>query len=165
MIPSRALLAGLLFAASVGGFVLYRGLAPVAPDTVFTSIKGERLRLGDLRGSPVLVSFWASDCVGCIEEIPDLEKLHGDFAARGLRVITVAMPYDPPNRVVELTRGRGTPYPVALDPDGRITQAFGVKLVPNSFLIGPDGRVARHLLGRLRADDVRQDIERMLGKG
>jgi peroxiredoxin len=134
-----------------------------APDVEFTTLKGERIRLRELRGHPVLVTFWASDCRACIEEMPDLADLHRQFAERGFKLISVAMAYDLPNRVLAMAEERHLPYPVALDPLGRIAAAFErVSLVPNSFLIAPDGRVALHALGRVSADELRERVRQML---
>lgn len=134
-----------------------------APEVEFVSIKGERLALQGLRGRPVLVSFWASDCRPCLEEFQDLAALHQAYAARGFTLIAVAMSYDLPSHVVELTRAAELPYTVALDPLGEIAAAFGdVRLVPNSFLIGPDGRIALHRLGRVDPSELRALIEPML---
>lgn len=150
-----------VIAAGVGGRWLAR---PTAPDVEFVNLKGERIPLRDLRGHPVLVSFWASDCPACLAEMPDLSALHRDYAARGLRVVAVAMRYDPPIRVVE--SAKPLPYAVALDPLGKIAEAFGpVRLVPDNFLIAPDGRIALHKLGRLHAGELRAPIERMLERG
>lgn len=116
-----------------------------------------------LRGRPILVTFWASDCRSCLEEIPDLVALHQAYGNRGLQLIGVAMAYDPPSRVVALARDQALPYPIALDPLGRLSAAFGgVRAVPDSFLIGPDGRIEREILGRIPTDSLRQDIERLL---
>lgn len=136
----------------------------IAPDVEFTTIQGKRIRLEQLRGHPVLVTFWASDCRVCLEEMPDLSELHRTYGARGFQIISVAMPYDPPNRVVALADGRQLPYPVALDPLGRITEAFDrVQVVPNSFLIDPHGRIVLHTLGRIRSAELRGAIESLLG--
>lgn len=136
-----------------------------APDVEFTTFKGERIKLHELRGQPVLVIFWASDCRPCLEELPDLIALHRDYGPRGLRLIAVAMPYDPPNRVLALAQGQRLPYDVALDPQGKLTEAFGrVELVPNNFLIAPDGRIALHSLGRIHAAELGAHIERLLGE-
>jgi peroxiredoxin len=162
----KALWVALLVAAVAGVIGLLRMSGDdMAPDVQFTTLKGERINLNDLRGHPVLVAFWASDCRGCIEEMPDLSALHRDYSARGFQLIAVAMPYDPPSRVVALAEVRRLPYKVALDPLGLLTGAFGgVQLVPNSFLIAPDGRIALHTLGRIRAGELRTHIERMLGE-
>lgn len=158
-------LAGLLLAFLASVFALLRNSGDAAPEVEFTTLRGERIPLKGLRGHPVLVAFWASDCRGCIEEMPDLSALYRDYSARGFHLIAVAMPYDPPNRVVAMVEARQLPYKVALDPLGALTQAFGgVQLVPNSFLVGPDGRIVLHSLGRLRSEELRPHIERMLGE-
>jgi len=51
-----------------------------APDVSFKTISGDTIRLADLKGKPTLVTFWATDCPGCIEEIPHLTALHNEFA-------------------------------------------------------------------------------------
>jgi peroxiredoxin len=119
-----------------------------APDAVFTTLKGEQLSLKDLIGRPVLVTFWATDCPTCIEEIPDLIALHEQFKAHGLKIIAVAMPYDPPNHVLTLAEAKQLPYAVALDPDGSLVKAFGnVQLTPTTFLIDRSGEILLHKVG------------------
>jgi peroxiredoxin len=133
------------------------------PDVEFTTIKGDHIRLGDLQGYPVLITFWASDCRPCLEEIPDLVELHRQYSERGFKLISVAMAYDIPSRVVTLAEAQPLPYAVALDPLGSIAAAFkGVNGVPNSFLIAPNGRIALHILGRISIDDLRERIRSML---
>jgi peroxiredoxin len=157
------ILAVLAVLAGAGAWLWFT--AGYAPDVEFTTLKGERINLRELRGQPVLVIFWASDCRTCLEELPDLIALYRDYGPRGLRLIAVAMPYDPPNRVLALAQGRQLPYNVVLDPLGKLTEAFGrVELVPSNFLIAPDGRIAFHGLGRIHAADLGKNIERLLGE-
>lgn len=135
------------------------------PDAEFVTIKGEHIRLQELRGYPVLVTFWASDCRACIEELPDLAELYREFSGRGLKMISVAMAYDLPSRVVSLAETNKLPYPVALDPLGRLAETFDhVRLVPNSFLIAPDGHIVMHRLGRIDVRNLRESVERLLGE-
>jgi peroxiredoxin len=133
------------------------------PDLVFTTLKGERIVLHELRGSPVLVTFWASDCRACLEEMPGLTQIYQKYAWRGLKMIGVAMAYDIPSRVLALSRQRQLPYPIVLDLTGQLARAFAkVALVPQSFLIGPDGRVCTHQLGALDMRGLRSRIEKLL---
>ncbi len=110
-----------------------------------TTVNGEKITLPDHRG-PVLLNFWATGCPACLEEIPELERLYRKYRSKGLRIVAVAMPYDPPNRVMAFVKRRRLPYPVALDPSGRISATFQVRLIPTWILLGPDAQILwRHI--------------------
>lgn len=133
------------------------------PDEIgFTTLQGERVRIGDWSGHPVLLAFWASDCRSCIEEMPELAVLFRDFGGRGLRMAAVAMPYDLPNRVLALARGENWPFPVGLDPLGQLSGALKVELVPNTYLLGRDGAVVASRLGKPDFRELRETIEQLL---
>ena len=118
-----------------------------------------------MRGRPVLVNFWATTCPGCVKEIPHLAELYRALAPDGLEIIGVAMAYDPPNLVIELSKARRIPYPIALDIKGEAARAFGdVRVTPSSFLIGPDGRIMHRKIGELDMDKLRSLLEDMLAR-
>ncbi len=134
-----------------------------APDVAFVTITDEKILMQELSGHPLLVTFWATDCPSCIQEIPHLKKLHQDYVRHGLRIIAVAMYYDMPSRVVALTRAENLPYPVVLDPLAELARAFGdIRLTPTSFLIAPDGSIGMHKTGLLDFALVRSKIRQML---
>jgi len=140
------LLTGLLIA--IVWFNHSASISP-APDVLFKTIKGETISLAALKGKPVLVSFWATDCQNCLEEIPELINLHQQYSSSGLTIIAVAMYYDPPNHVVELATARQLPYAIALDPEAAHAGAFGdVKLTPTSFLIDKNGMIVMRTTGK-----------------
>ena len=87
------------------GFAAYTSLtsAPAAPQVTFTGIKGERITPADLRGKVVMVNFWATSCVTCVAEMPEMVDTYNKFKGQGLEFIAVAMKYDPPNYVVKFT--------------------------------------------------------------
>ncbi len=133
------------------------------PDTEFTLLDGRKVTLRSLRGRPVLLSFWATTCGPCIEELPDLIRLYNDWHALGFELIAVAMPYDPPALVQEFVQRRGLPYSVALDVQGKLTSAFGgVPYVPAAFLIAPNGNIVMNSTGRLDIDKARRIIAKYL---
>ncbi len=136
---------------------------PVPPETEFTLLDGKKMTLQSLRGRPVLVSFWATTCPPCVEELPDLIQLYRDWHPQGFELIAVAMPYDPPIQVQEFVKRHNVPYPVALDVQGIVTSAFGgVPYVPTAFLIAPDGKTELHYTGRLDMAKARRIISRYL---
>lgn len=135
-----------------------------APDVSFVTVQGEHLRLSDLRGGPVLITFWASDCGPCLSEIPDLDKLQREWSTRGLQLIAVAMRYDLPSRVWSLVQSARPSYRVVLDSSGALAAAFGrVSAVPTTFLIAPDGTLRERLVGPIDFATVRHHLFMMLG--
>lgn len=134
-----------------------------APEVTFTTITGEKIVLNGLRGRPVIVTFWATDCPSCIEEIPDLIGLYGQYHDAGLELIAVAMYYDPPSHVVDMTKAKQLPYKVALDLDSAHAQAFGgIMFTPSTFLIAPDGSVVSQDIGLFSVAKMKTNIESLL---
>jgi peroxiredoxin len=155
----------LLLTALLASGLLYGWPDGKAPAEPFVLIDGRRLEAADLRGGPVLLNFWATSCPTCLQEIPELVSLHREYAARGLTVIGVAMPYDPPPLVVDFARSRQLPYAVALDLEARLVRAYGdVRVTPTHILIGPDGRILQRHIGRLDLAATRRHIEQLLAE-
>ncbi len=156
ILAAGAVLAGL-------ATLLFPPAPRVPPETAFVLLDGYKLTLASLRGRPVLVSFWATTCAPCVEELPDLIRFYKDWHPQGLEMIAVAMPYDPPLHVQEFVKQHAVPYPVALDVQGEVTSAFGgVPYIPAAFLIGPTGITELNYTGRLDIDKIRRMISRHL---
>ncbi|MBD3609713.1 MAG: TlpA family protein disulfide reductase [Gammaproteobacteria bacterium] len=133
------------------------------PDITVNSIDGKSFRLSELQGQPVVLTFWATTCPGCLKEMPHLIDLHNELSAKGLKVIGIAMSYDPPNQVYSLIKARQVPYTIALDIDGKAAQAFGnIRLTPTTFLISPEGRIIQKKIGEMDMDKVHKLIVDML---
>ncbi len=121
---------------------------PEAPRVTFVSIAGEKISSESLRGRVVLVNFWATDCVVCVREMPQITATYNKYRAQGFETIAVAMRHDPPNYVLDYAERNRLPFKVALDPLGDLAQAFGgVKLTPTTFIIDRRGRIVRRIIG------------------
>ncbi len=128
-----------------------------APQAVFTTLEGKRIALADLKGHMVLINFWATSCPGCVKEMPQIAATYRQYRAQGFEVVAVAMPYDPPDNVINYAKKNALPFPVALDIDGHISQMFGeVQVTPSSFVIDARGNVVRRVIGALDFADLRQ---------
>ncbi len=155
------------FAIALVGVLAYvwftpSGLKP-APKLSVTTLSGEKVSLQQLQGRPVLVTFWATTCPGCVKEMPHLVELYNELGPQGLEIIGLAMAYDPEEQVREMVRLKQLPYKVALDSNGAAAQAFGdVKLTPTTFLIGPNGRIVQQKLGEIDMDALHNRILGML---
>ncbi len=134
-----------------------------APDVTFTTITGKKIAMKELRGKPVIVTFWATDCPACIKEIPHLIDLYTQYHRQGLEIIAVAMYYDPPNHVVTMTKDQQLPYHVVLDLTAELAHTFGsVQLTPSTFLISPDGIFAIKKTGTFDPEKMKSRIEPLL---
>ncbi len=156
-----------LVALSLVGALAYVWLSPQglkqAPALTVRTLDGNEINLAALRGKPVLVTFWATSCPGCVKEIPHLIELHEEYGPQGLQLLAIAMAYDPPNHVLAMRDARQLPYPIVLDIDSSAARAFGdVQLTPTSFLIAPDGRIVRQKIGELDMDEVRTQLQALL---
>ncbi len=159
-----------VFAVLVLGLAAFLLFSPsggkTAPPARFTTLDGGSIDLADLRGRPVLITFWATTCPGCVAEMPHLIELYDDLHPRGLEIIGVAMEYDPPSQVREMVARRNVNYPIALDADGGIAKAFGdVRLTPTHFVIDPQGRIVQQKLGELDMQALRTRLAPMLKEG
>lgn len=157
------LLSALIMVVVIGAVFIVTQHKP-APDIRFPLLDGRELALSSLIGRPVLVTFWASTCIECRKEMPDLIALYEELSPSGFEIIAIAMPYDPPNRVLETSVRMQLPYAVALDIDGAAVQSFGdVAVTPSSFLIAPDGKIVMRHTGVLDIDQLRRQVIAMLG--
>jgi len=145
----KKLLIGGLLAALLGvGAWQLADSAPTAPDVAFTSLQGETVRTQDLRGKVVLVKFWATSCVTCVQQMPDTIAYQNTYGDQGFEVIGVAMQYDPPNYVKQFAETRQLPFRVVIDAQGKIAQAFDkVRATPTAFLIDRSGHILRRYVG------------------
>ncbi len=150
MIRSKVFALGPLTLLLVTSIIAWQmlGTEKTAPDVIFKTITGKQISLGSLKGKPVIVTFWATDCPSCVKEIPLFIDLHKRFHQQGLKIIAVAMTYNPPNLVVEMAKKHHIPYEIILDPQSRIAKAFGnTGIIPQTFLISKYGHIIFEQLG------------------
>lgn len=157
-------LSAILAVAAIGlaGYLSFF-TAPKAPEVQFKTIAGEAITTSDLKGKVVLVEFWATSCVTCVEEMPKLIQTYNKYRAQGFETIAVAMDYDPPNHVLTYAQKNQLPFKVALDIKGDVAKGFGdIRLTPTSFLIDKRGRIVKQYLGAPNAEQFHALLEKKL---
>ncbi|HJX66188.1 MAG TPA: TlpA disulfide reductase family protein [Polyangia bacterium] len=113
-------------------------LRGLAPDFDLADASGKRWSLHALRGQPVLVSFWATWCPPCVQEMPSLEALARRL---GDRATILAVSVDENWEAIRKFFPKGTPLTVLLDPSRAAPASYGTSQFPESFLIDPSGHV------------------------
>ncbi len=92
--------------------------------------------LGDAptpNGKLTMIEFWATWCGPCIDSIPELNKLHAEYAARGLTIIAIT---EEEREVVQrFKKRRNINYTMAIDTDGKMHEAMRVSSIPYAILV------------------------------
>lgn len=154
------LAAALLVRGSAGGTLA--GIGTPAPDFALTDLDGNPVRLADLRGRPVIVNFWATWCVPCVEEFPLLRDAVAKHRDDGLVVVGIVY-RDRSVAAREFMARHEASWPAAMDPDERVARAYGVVGPPETFFIAADGSVAGRHFGLLTAGSLDEKLAAILG--
>jgi len=129
-----------------------------APDFVLEdAVTGRPIRLSDYRGRTVVLNFWATWCVPCREEMPDLQRAFEDGQARGEVVVLGVNDKEPASVVTAFTKEVGTTFPIALDRTSAVRSQYGVIGLPGTFFIDRDGIIrSQHFgpVGTLLAEGI-----------
>ncbi|HEX2193293.1 MAG TPA: TlpA disulfide reductase family protein [Acidimicrobiales bacterium] len=131
-----------------------------APGAEGATIDGSRASLADLRGQWVVVNFFATWCVPCRTEHPELMRFAEAHREAGDASVFAVVYSDSPSAVRDYRAEHGGDWPMLTDPDGRIALDFGVRGIPESFLVSPEGFVVSKITGGVRA----ADLERLLAQ-
>ena len=151
-----ALVAAFLLTGGSGG--LDRSAAPTDP---YPDFDGVERSLADYRGRPLVVNFWASTCIPCVEEMPAFERVHqsreGEVAFVGLNV----------NDLIEdglrLAEQTGVTYDLGRDPAGELLRAVEGIGMPTTVLVHPDGTMSRPHTGELSESELNTMIDEEFG--
>jgi peroxiredoxin len=134
-----------------------------APDATMVLLDGSKYATANMQGKVTFVNFWATSCVTCVAEMPELVETHKKYAPRGYDTVAVAMQYDPPSYVVNFVQTRQLPFKVAIDNTGAVAKAWGdVKITPTSFLVDKQGRIVKTYVGQPDFKALHAEIDRLL---
>jgi cytochrome c biogenesis protein CcmG/thiol:disulfide interchange protein DsbE len=116
----------------------------------------EAVSLASFRGRPVVINFWATWCVPCVQEHATLVSTARSL---GSEVQFIGVVYeDSQGQVRDFLDQRGHAYPAVLDEDGRTAIAYGVYGVPETFFVNRSGAIAAKYTGALTASILTQNL-------
>lgn len=131
-------------------------LAPNA-DVAYATLDGAPLSLASLRGRYVMLNFFASWCVPCQQEHPDLQAFQAKHQATGDAVVVQVLYSDTEKAARAFRDQRGPVGPLLLDADGQFALDYGVRGPPETFFISPDGFVLGYKIS-LVTEELLEDV-------
>ena len=120
---------------------------------------GKKVDLEELRGSVVVVDFWASWCGPCRQEMPVLEELHKEYAKQGLVIVGVNIDNNP-KKMNSFLKGTPVSFRIVHDPKLEVASKYEPETMPSSYFIGRDGKL-RYVHEGFRKKDAPQIEERI----
>jgi cytochrome c biogenesis protein CcmG/thiol:disulfide interchange protein DsbE len=161
---SVALVAGLL-ALLVYKLATDRTSAATGPAPNFTLPRldaGGQLALSSLRGKAVVLNFWASWCIPCKQEAPELQAASQRWQGKDVVVLGIDA-QDFSGDAKSFMRKYKVRYPVVRDGSGKVVGKYGVAGFPETFFVDRDGRiVGDHVQGPVSRDVLERNIRRAL---
>ncbi|MFN2251738.1 MAG: TlpA family protein disulfide reductase [Anaerolineae bacterium] len=130
-------------ASAPGGPLSDVQIGAEAPDFTLTTLDGETVALSDYRGTPVLISFWASWCGPCRAELPELDRAARQYAPDDIAILTVNSG-DTTAQARQTLANAGADVTVLMDFESQVARQYGISSIPTAILVDSDG-VIRHI--------------------
>ncbi len=134
----------------------------IAPDFTLKDLQGNPVKLSDFRGKVVLLNFWATWCPPCRYEMPFVESVYQEQAAKGFVVLAVSID-DDPAAVPQFVKEFGLTFPVVIDtPDKRVSNLYRLYPIPTSYFIDRDGVIRDVHVGAMDKKTILQKISKLM---
>ncbi len=117
-------------------------IGTLAPDFELPQLGGGSVRLSQLRGRPIVLSFGAVGCRPCRAEAPHLTALHEKYADRGLAVLSINVWNEDARKIERFAKEKGLRHPHLLNGLDVYREHFNGRTVPQVYVIDREGRVA-----------------------
>ena len=141
-----------------------------APAIQLTSDTGQTKRLSDYRGKVVLLNFWASECGGCILELPSIIDIHAANKNKSFTVVGISMDiaYEELknekqawDKVKPFMAKSKINYPILMGYES-LFKKFGLDALPDTLLLDKSGNIAAVYVGIISKDNAEANINKLL---
>jgi cytochrome c-type biogenesis protein len=131
------------------------------PDATLKGLRGEPVRLSDLRGRVVVLNFWATWCVPCRAEIPEFNAMQKELDSRGLSIVGVSFDATP-KEIEEFQKDLKQDYTLLLA-DENLKATFNVgQSFPTTLIIDREGKIRKRIIGSRNRAGFEAEIKPLL---
>ncbi|HKY27621.1 MAG TPA: TlpA disulfide reductase family protein [Pyrinomonadaceae bacterium] len=127
-------------------------------------LSGIEQRLSALKGRIVILNFWATYCIPCRMEMPDLAAIQTEYAALGVQVIgATADDADARAEILKFIKETKINFPVWVGATARDMMRFGLGgALPGTVIIDNQGRIAKAISGVINAKELKKELDQMI---
>ena len=125
---------------------------------------GTEQRLSALKGRIVILNFWATYCIPCRKEMPDLAAIQNEYAALGVQVVGASTDeVEDRDKVLQFVKETKVNFPIWIGATPADMMRFGLgAALPGTVVINRDGRIVKVISGVVNQADLKKQIDAML---
>jgi cytochrome c-type biogenesis protein len=138
--------------------------ASFAPDIELKTVDGKPFRLSELKGRVVVLNFWATWCIPCRQEIPELNAMQRELESKGLTIIGPSWD-DTAEGIREFQSDIKQEYTVLIGGETVQDKFGGIPSLPTTFIIDREGRIRKKIIGARDREGFEQEIRPLLEEG
>jgi len=116
-------------------------------------IPGERVAVASSNTAPTLLNFWASWCIPCREEFPELRSLRKQYSRSELSMVGITFK-DTRREARQFAESEEANWQIGFDADGTVAGDYGVRAAPQTLLIDKSGVIVRRWYGRPNTSEL-----------
>ena len=126
------------------------------PDFTLEDLDGNDVELfKEVGDGPILLSFWATWCKPCLEELNEYKQIYSEYKDQGFKMYAIST--DDENSVAKvkpLVKSKGYNFPVLLDTNSDAVRLYYAQSVPYSVILDKQGMIIYSHLGYMKGDEV-----------
>src|SRR5215216_3799186 len=144
--------------------VVHASAQQKAPDLSLKDIYGRQVSLSAYKGKVLLLNFWATWCVPCRTEIPDLIKKQREYRHQSVRIVGITYTPEKVSKVRSFVRKLKMNYPVVIG-SKEINEAFTLSdVVPVTIVIDREGNIRGMIKGIMYSDEFEEKVKPLIGQ-
>jgi cytochrome c biogenesis protein CcmG, thiol:disulfide interchange protein DsbE len=127
------------------------------PNFKVENLDGQIVELSNEVGEgPILLSFWATWCKPCIEELAEYKKIYKDYKDKGFKMFAISTDDERTvAKVKPFVKSKGFDFPVLLDTNSDISRLYYAQSVPYSVILDKQGMIIYSHLGYMKGDEIK----------
>lgn len=139
-----------------------------APNFTLDNIDGKKVELQKLIGKgPILISFWATWCKPCMEELTELQKIYDELKPSGLQLLAISTDNEKSSsKVKPWIKSKNYSFTVLLDTNSDVARKYYAQSIPYTVVIDNSGTIVYTHVGYKKGDEIetKKVIQKLLEK-